>query len=612
MADIPKKQLTHSAAQMDELLDEVPNKVDKVEGKDLSTNDYTDDDKQAVIDASTAVRWSEHDYTDIWRKGGLNNSGVTINANNRVRTAGFIDTSGKFKTYIDNGYKLRIGYYSDAKEVSFVGYGDWATEGGAITPLARYAKLLGGKTDDSDFTDDEVAAIEEHLKLYELISDSPNNPFKGLKIAVIGDSISTNGNDSEFFNAPEIKIKSEDQGVQLSAYLTYYDVQNNLQIGGHIFTNAEIGTEVTFTPNSADVGKKIGLPKNYNEARITVWWEHVQEELGCEIIPVCWSGSSITSHEEATADKSYLTSYAWHDAQIRKCGIRTPGTMTRTAPDAIIIYRGTNDFSHSPYAVLTDGYFDSVNWEYPVTDKLGTWADISATWTRGGIYPSTGQVIPTSDTDTTNRARTTGFMALNGNNRILIASGYKAKIAFYSGTSEASYVGITPDWITEDSAVDVQGAYCKILGGYTDDRNVTTDMLTDIGSNIVMQSSSEVTFGYKEGLCLTIKKLRAAYPNAKIFLCTLNVFKRVNYAHFPTNNGDCTLPQYNNAIREVADYMGCGLIEFDKDGITFENCYSQGYITDSATTPTHPSEKGHYVMGRKAIADLKAQFSKMG
>ena len=118
-------------------------------------------------------------------------------------------------------------------------------------------------------------------------------------------------------------------------------------------------------------------------------------------------------------------------------------------------------------------------------------------------------------------------------------------------------------------------------------------------------------YGYKEGLCLTIKKLRNTYPNAKIFLCTLNVFKRINYNHFPTNNGINTLPQYNNAIREVADFMGCGIIEFDKDGITFENCYSEGYITDSSIIPTHPNDKGHRVMGLKAIADLQSQYSDM-
>lgn len=191
-----------------------------------------------------------------------------------------------------------------------------------------------------------------------------------------------------------------------------------------------------------------------------------------------------------------MCSYAWHPSQIRKCGIRTPGTtgfdengnINRTAPDVIIIYRGTNDMTHTPYDILTDDYFAAYNWQYPENDQ--------------------------------------------------------------------------------------------VTGGY----------------------------GFKEAYCKTISELRAVYPNALILLCTLNVFKRVNYSHFPTNNGINSLPQYNAAIREIAEYMGCGLIEFDRDGITFENCYTGGYITDSATQPTHPSNKGHAVMGQRAINDIKLWY----
>lgn len=316
------------------------------------------------------------------------------------------------------------------------------------------------------------------------------NELAGKRVAIIGDSISTNGTAGDYANKCELKIEEQDVGVSLNAYLTYYDVQAGLSLGGHTFTTEEIGQKVTFTPTLDDVGKVIGLASNWNPSSVTVWWEVAQKELGFIPIPVCWSGASITSHE---SDKDeFKASHAWHPATMRKCGERIPGTMSWKDPDVIIIYRGVNDFSHSPYTKLTEGYFNNPEWDYPTTDAMS------------------------------------------------------------------------------------DGAY-----------------------------------GYKEGMCLTIKKIRDMYPTAKIFLCTLNVFKRVNYSHYPTNNGLNTLPQYNNAIREIADFMGCGLIEFDKDGITFENCYTQGYITDSPTTPTHPSDKGHNVMGLKAIADLKAQYSKI-
>ena len=101
----------------------------------------------------------------------------------------------------------------------------------------------------------------------------------------------------------------------------------------------------------------------------------------------------------------------------------------------------------------------------------------------------------------------------------------------------------------------------------------------------------------------SILRLRALYPNAVIILCTLNVFKKRNKSHFPSNNGDYTVPDYSNKIREIANIMGCGVIEFDKDGINWNNCYPT-YISDSSTEPLHPNTAGHQVMGLKALADI--------
>ena len=335
-------------------------------------------------------------------------------------------------------------------------------------------------------SDAPYATLKRIGTVYDYIED---NPLRGKTVAIIGDSISTNGTTGALANVPEITIEEADVGIQLSAYLTYYDVQGGLSLGGHTFTNSEIGTQVTFTPASADVGKKIGVADNYNSDSCIVWWEVAMQRLGFKPIPVCWSGASMSSHEGGTNE--YKTSYAWHDAQIRKCGVRIPGSMDRIAPDVIIIYRGVNDFSHAPYAKLTADYFDGLNWAYPASDA--------------------------------------------------------------------------------------------ITGGY----------------------------GYLEAIALTVKKLRAAYPNAQIVLCTLNAFKRVNYSTFPVNNGTDTLPAYNDAIRRAADYFGCITLDFDKDGITFENLYTGGYVTDSSTTPTHPNDVGQRVIGNKAITDLLAKCNAM-
>jgi hypothetical protein len=109
-------------------------------------------------------------------------------------------------------------------------------------------------------------------------------------------------------------------------------------------------------------------------------------------------------------------------------------------------------------------------------------------------------------------------------------------------------------------------------------------------------------------MSLTIKEIREAYPNAKIVIATQATFKRIDYDNFPTNNNQYSLPQFNAALRELADFFGCYTIDFDKCGITFENCYEQGYITDSSATPTHPNNKGHELMGKQAIRDLTTKL----
>lgn len=115
------------------------------------------------------------------------------------------------------------------------------------------------------------------------------------------------------------------------------------------------------------------------------------------------------------------------------------------------------------------------------------------------------------------------------------------------------------------------------------------------------------THNFTEAYIHTILKLRRTYPDVYIVLCTLNVFKRSTTTKWPTNNGTYSIPDYNNKIREIANIMGCGLIEFDKDGITYENCYPD-FISDSASAPIHPNTNGHRVMGEKAVSDIRYKF----
>lgn len=217
-----------------------------------------------------------------------------------------------------------------------------------------------------------IVDIENEI---DSILNSEEKVKDGLVIAVVDSSNSTKINRDAY----EITITEQDVGVPLAAYLTYYDYYGlsgstpvGLTIGGHTFTADEIGKQVYFTPLAEDVGKSLGLALRYagNDDK-KVWWEYL-EDLGATVIPVCWSGASLTAHEESNLIRK--TSHSWHDAQIRKLGVRIPGSMQRRAPDIIIMIRGLNDMTHAPYSLLTDGYFDNMDWSYPTTDEVtGGW-----------------------------------------------------------------------------------------------------------------------------------------------------------------------------------------------------------------------------------------------
>jgi lysophospholipase L1-like esterase len=192
--------------------------------------------------------------------------------------------------------------------------------------------------------------------------------FAGKTIAILGDSIGTR----KGYNDPEVLISDADVGIQLSAYLTNNDVSAELSINGHTYTSDEIGTEVTFTPTAEDVGKSIGVPLNHGGANDIRWWQMLCTKLGMTATNASWSGATMVSNESITTT-SYKASCAWYESTIRRCGFRTPGTMTRVAPDYIFIHRGVNDFSNThsgTKTVLTDDPFSAYNYAIPQSDQI--------------------------------------------------------------------------------------------------------------------------------------------------------------------------------------------------------------------------------------------------
>lgn len=93
MADSMRKQLSYTAAEIDERLGAVPDKVDKVNGKGLSTNDYSTAEKNKLAGLSnyddTEVKG---DITELKARPDMFSLGTALASNGSINTT----TPGKW------------------------------------------------------------------------------------------------------------------------------------------------------------------------------------------------------------------------------------------------------------------------------------------------------------------------------------------------------------------------------------------------------------------------------------------------------------------------------------------------------------------------------------
>lgn len=116
---------------------------------------------------------------------------------------------------------------------------------------------------------------------------------------------------------------------------------------------------------------------------------------------------------------------------------------------------------------------------------------------------------------------------------------------------------------------------------------------------------------FRSAYALMLSKLQNAYPNARIFCCTiLDDWKRDAVADDPSDNAwpsndaaGYTTKQWNDNIKEIADAFACDVIDIHNCGITYYNIPS--FAVD---TGLHPNAAGHAMIARKVTSELMAKY----
>ena len=142
------------------------------------------------------------------------------------------------------------------------------------------------------------------------------------------------------------------------------------------------------------------------------------------------------------------------------------------------------------------------------------------------------------------------------------------------------------------------------LGGNDFTRN------TDIGSYDGSQTFPTDTTKFREAYAIMLNKITTKYKNAKVLCGTIPIIKGGTYVSdtFPSKNGaGVQIEEFNKAIREIANLFGCGVVEFSKCGLTFNNV-SQFMQDASGTYGQHPNRFGQSMMANELLHSLGQEF----
>lgn len=103
---------------------------------------------------------------------------------------------------------------------------------------------------------------------------------------------------------------------------------------------------------------------------------------------------------------------------------------------------------------------------------------------------------------------------------------------------------------------------------------------------------------FRPAYATMINKIRTTYPNAHVYCCTLIQRYRSTDTAYPIKNGNGNaLALYNNAIVDVANWMGCNVIRLD-------SAISLGQVATLTEDGIHPTAEGMALIADEVLRCL--------
>lgn len=533
------------------------NKVNKVDGKGLSTNDFTNEDKAQIttnknnilsIQSKTAgilksndtsiettgnavINISANAIVDLSDKrkkysfnmeiGGIDFSGGEITSPTRTRTKNFIPCNELINNiHFPQGTKHKFVYYSN-NNTTFVGMSEWstATEDNIVFPSLSYdqynigLRILCGYQDDKTITNDKI----------------PNIWFE--------------------YNKPSNNIIKTLNGYSLN-YPCLNSVVNNTDFILSSFIPVEAGKSYKATKfrNTIFYDSTLTATRLLLTSQITN--NTITANDGEAFVCFCWRKTDVETMCFAEVDK-----FIQGDTIENLVPLPLKGKKLSLLGDSISSYAGTIPTENEAYYTGNNsGVSDACQmWWNVLCSRTGMIPLVINGWSGSGIT----QLTDSAHSGKTPMSATSRCQALNVGTTtpdiILIAGG----VNDYTYAEQSSQV--PSDW---------DGSTAPINGN-----------------------------SFDETYAVMIKNIQTAYPNTVVVcLSTWFTMRGTDNGYTLVNGEGLTQADYDKAIEKVAKLMRVPFISVDTCGFSRSNFYPT-YAEDSSTIPTHPNKNGQKVMG---------------
>lgn len=297
-----------------------------------------------------------------------------------------------------------------------------------------------------------------------------------------------------------------------------------------------------------------------------------------------YSHNFLTLLKFAPATNPYASYFAW-------------GFSSNGGVEAVYVANGLGSTSNTPWVKIWDKD-NNCETHFKSNKKVSIIGDSISTFTG---YVPTGYATYYPRQDVTSVDQLWWKIALDKTGMSLLKNASWASSTVAGDDAQGAVVASSDARIADLADGNIKPDIVIVLIGTNDfGRSYLLGTFSD--TDIIPTASNIADF--KPAYAKMIGKIHTAYPNAKVFVCTLipRTFSGGGYPAKDQNNE--SLYAFNKAIKDVAEMLNCSVIDINMNSGINVNNLPNHFIQETSGSYIHPLASGQSLVGECVAREL--------